>query len=295
MWYANNYVRVVTAALESNGPTTCDSLMEYMQYSGVSIVTVCKLWHLQPALDAVLLTALTRRTEYSALVLFLCFLAWLAVRDFPTPTTKKRVRAFLGLTGYYRKFILNYSDTATPLSELTRKAEPSRVRWSEECERAFHKFKTRLCSEPILRSADFDKEFILQTDASEKGIGAVLSQYDDDGMEHPVVFYSRKLLPRETRYSTVEKECLTIMAATHNFRVYLLGRSFTIQTDHRALEWLDRLKDNNGRQTRWSLALQPYKFVIQYRAGSANSNADGLSRAFANDPTTSLPEKEGGV
>ena len=89
-----------------------------------------------------------------------------AVRDFPTPTTKKRVRAFLGLTGYYRKFIPNYLDTATPFSELTRKAEPSRVRWSEECERAFHELKTRLCSEPILRSADFDKEFILQTDAS---------------------------------------------------------------------------------------------------------------------------------
>ena len=91
------------------------------------------------------------------------------------------------------------------------------MRWSEECERAFHELKTRLCSEPILRSPDFDKEFILQTDASEKGIGAVLSQNDDDGTEHPVAFYSRKLLPRETRYSTVEKECLDIKAATHNF------------------------------------------------------------------------------
>ena len=205
------------------------------------------------------------------------------------------MRAFLGLTGYYRKFIPNYSDTATPLSNLTRKAEPSRVRCSEECERTFHKLETRLCSEPILRGPDFDKEFIIQTDASEKGIGAVLSQYDHDGMEHLVAFYSRKLLPRETRYSTVEKECLAIKAATHNFRVYLLGRSFTIQTDHRALEWLDRLKDNNARLTRWSLALQLYKFVVQYRAGSANSNADGLSCTFADDPTTSSPEKEGGV
>ena len=105
------------------------------------------------------------------------------------------MRAFLGLTGYYRKFIPNYLDTATPLSNLTRKAESSRVRWSEECERAFHELKTRLCSEPILLSPDFDNEFILQTDALEKGIGAVLSQYDDDGTEHLVAFYSRKLLP----------------------------------------------------------------------------------------------------
>ena len=138
-------------------------------------------------------------------------------------------------------------------------------------------------------------EFILQTDASERGIVAVLSQYDQEGTEHPVAFNSRKLLPREVRYSTIEKECLAIKAATHHFRVYLLGRMFTIQTDHRALEWLDRLKDNNARLTRWSLALQPYHFVVRYQAGTANNNADGLSRAFADDPTTSSPEKEGGV
>ena len=121
----------------------------------------------------------------------------------------------------------------------------------------------------------------------------MLSQRDDNGVEHPLAFYSRKLLPRETRYSTIEKECLAIKAATHNFRVYLFGRKFTIQTDHHALEWLDRLKDNNARLTRWSLALQPYQFVVLYRAGSATNNADGLSRAFADYHTTSSPEKEG--
>ena len=84
-------------------------------------------------------------------------------------------------------------------------------------------------------------------------------------------------------------------AATHIFRVYLLGRRFIIQTDHRALEWLNGLKYNNARLTRWSLALQPYQFVVSYRAGTANSNADGLSRAFTDDTATSSPEKEGGV
>ena len=166
---------------------------------------------------------------------------------------------------------------------------------TEECEKSFKILKNKLCTEPILRNPDFSEEFILQTDASERGIGAVLSQYDQEGTEHPVAFYSRKLLPREGRYSKIEKECLAIKAATHHFRVYLLGRKFTIQTDHRALEWLDRLKDNNARLTRWSLALQPYHFVVRYRAGTANNNADGLSRTFADDPTTSSPEKEGGV
>ena len=95
----------------------------------------------------------------------------------------------------------------------------------------------------------------------------MLSQCDDNGTEHPVAFYSRKLLPRKTRYSTIEKECLAIKAATHTFRVYLLGKKFIIQTDHRALEWLDRLKDDNARLIRWSLALQPYQFVVRYRSG----------------------------
>ena len=137
--------------------------------------------------------------------------------------------------------------------------------------------------------------FVLQTDASDRGVGAVLSQRDDDGVDHPVAFYSRKLLPREERYSTIEK-CLAIKLATHAFRVYLLGRQFEVQTDHRALEWLNRLKDHNARLTRWSLALQPYDFVVKYRAGKTNGNADALSRAYSSsDSTTSSQEKGGGV
>ena len=123
-----------------------------------------------------------------------------AVREFPTPITKKRVRAFVGLTGYYRKFIPKYAETAAPLTDLTKKNAPNRVKRTEECEGAFNSLKNQLCSEPILKSPDFEKEFLLQTDASERGIGAVLSQYDDNGTEHPIAFYSRKLLPREERY-----------------------------------------------------------------------------------------------
>ena len=100
--------------------------------------------------------------------------------EFPTPTTKKRVRALLGLTGYYRKFILDYAGITSPLADLTRKNAPNRVKWTEECEKNFHTLKSKLCSEPILSSPEFTKEFIPQTDASERGIGAVLSQCNDN-------------------------------------------------------------------------------------------------------------------
>ena len=136
------------------------------------------------------------------------------------------------------------------------------MEWSPECERAFRQLKTLLCSNPVLQSPDLEKEFILQTDASECGVGAVLSQRDATGSDHPVSYFSRKLLPREKRYSTIEKECLAIKLATQAFRVYLLGKPFTVQTDHRALEWLDKARENNAKLSRWSLALQPFQFVV---------------------------------
>ena len=154
--------------------------------------------------------------------------------------------------------------------------------WSEKCDHAFRQLKELLCNAPLLSTPDFDRSFVLQTDASERGVGAVLSQCDDEGMEHPVAYFSKKLLPREERYSTVEKECLAIRLGIQAFKVYLLGRQFEIQTDHRALVWLDRLKEHNARLTRWSLALQPYQFVVIHRPGQANGNADALSRSTPN-------------
>ena len=135
-----------------------------------------------------------------------------AVRELPSPRTKREVRAFLGLTGYYRRFIPNYASTATPLTDLTRKTEPNAVKWTGECEAAFKKLKEVLCSAPVLRTPDFTQPFIVQTDASDRGVGAVLSQSREDG-DQPVAFFSKKLLPREERYSTVEKECLAIKLA----------------------------------------------------------------------------------
>ena len=200
-----------------------------------------------------------------------------AVEKFPVPKTKKEVRSFLGLAGYYRRFIKDFASIAVSLTNLTKKKNPDIVVWTEECDRAFNTLKDVLTSTPVLSSPNFEKMFILQTDASNHGVGAVLSQVDAEGLDHPIAFFSQKLLDREQKYSTIEKECLAIKLAVDAFRVYLLGRPFVIQTDHRTLRWLSNVKDENSRLARWSLALQPYKFKFEHRHGRQNANADSLS------------------
>ena len=128
-----------------------------------------------------------------------------AVREYPVPITKKQVRGFLGLSGYYRRFIDGYASIAIPLTDLTKKCLPDKVLWTAECEKAFITLKRALCRSPVLANPDFSKEFILQTDVSNQGVGAVLSQVGEDGLEKPISYFSRKLLPREARYSTIEK------------------------------------------------------------------------------------------
>ena len=136
-----------------------------------------------------------------------------------------------------------------------------------------------------MQVADPAKPYILQTDASDRGLGAVLSQREPLGEEHPVALVSRKLLPTETKYSTIEKECLAIVWALQFFPVYLYGQSFTIQTEQQPLAWLQRIKNTNPRLTRWAIVVQPYGFSIVHRSGAANTNADGLSRgALPVDP-----------
>ncbi len=201
-----------------------------------------------------------------------------AVRSAPRPKTKTQVRAFLGLAGYYRCFIPNFSSLAASLTDLTRKGQPEKVQWTSAAEEAFRNIKEALTSEPILRAPDFSCPFLLQTDASDTGLGAVLSQVQG-GEEHPVLYISRKLSPAERNYATVEKEALAVKWAVLELRYYLLGRKFTLVTDHAPLQWMARAKDTNARVTRWFLALQDFHFVVRHRAGAAN--ADGLSRIWA--------------
>ncbi len=203
-----------------------------------------------------------------------------AVRSAPRPESKTQVRAFLGLAGYYRCFIPNFSSLAAPLTDLTRKGQPEKVQWTPAAEKAFQWVKEALTSEPVLRAPDFGCPFLLQTDASDSGLGAVLSQLQE-GEEHPVLYISRKLTPAEKKYATVEKEALAVKWAVLELRYYLLGRKFTLVTDHAPLQWMARAKDTNARVTRWFLALQDFHFDVRHRAGTANANADGLSRIWS--------------
>ena len=145
-----------------------------------------------------------------------------------------------------------------------------------------------MCSSPILCSPDFHKRFMVQTDASDIGLGAVLT-HGDEGEERPVLYLSRKLEPRETRYSTIEKEGLAIKWALESLRYYLLGREFDVESDHRALSWINTMKDRNARITRWYLDLQPFSFRIRHKPGKTNLLADYLSRL-----TTMAGPGEGG-
>ena len=178
------------------------------------------------------------------------------IDKFPRPETKKQVRSFLGLTGYCRKFIENFAEIAVPLTNLTKKGDPTRVSWTNACEHDFSKLKSFLKSPPVLRPPHCDNLFILQVDASDFGVGAILSQLDEEGLEHPVVFASRKLQPREMKLSTTEKECLAIVWAVETFRYYLFGRRFKLQTDYKPLVWLNQVKNKNRKLLRWSLTIE---------------------------------------
>lgn len=172
-----------------------------------------------------------------------------ANKNSPIPQTKSQVRSFLGMANWYRRFVPNFSVRAAVLTDLTRKNCPNPIRWTEEAEQAFQDLKNALCQGPVLCCPNFDKPFILQTDASDTGVGAVLLQETQED-RHPVAYISRKLFPREVRYSTVEKECLGVKWALDTLRYYLLGREFVLETDHKALQWMNRMKDSNARITR---------------------------------------------
>jgi len=200
-----------------------------------------------------------------------------AIRDAPRPINKTQVRSFLGLVGFYRKFIPNFAAIASPLSDLTKKGQPNKVVWGPPQDKAFRTLKEKLVSAPILTLPDVSRPFILRTDASETGLGAVLLQ-EQDGSKLPVAYSSRKLLPREKNYSVIEKECLAVVWGIGKYHAYLFGRDFVLETDHQPLLYLNKAKVANARLMRWALILQPYRFRVEAIRGSENIGADYLSR-----------------
>ena len=202
-----------------------------------------------------------------------------SIKKYPTPKNADHLRSFLGLAGYYRKFVKNYADKAHPLTILTRK--DTEWIWAQQQEDAFQFLKNCLLSPPILRYPNFAREFILHTDASGFGVGAVLAQMHwDEGTEKEVViaYTSQHLNDTQVKWSTIEKEAYAIIHAVNAFYHYLYGRKFKIFTDHRPLQWLMTLKNPTGKLARWALLLQEFDIEISYRPGKTNQNADCLSR-----------------
>lgn len=199
-----------------------------------------------------------------------------AILNIPVPKTVKEVRRFLGVASWYRRFIPNFASLVSPICNLLRKG--SSFVWSGKCESAFETIKEYLVSSPVINCPDFDRPFMIQTDASDYGLGAVLTQNFPDG-EHVVSFISRSLTKSERKFSATEKECLAVLWAIQKFRCYVEATHFTVVTDHFALLWLSNLKDPSGRLARWSVKLQQYDFDIVHRRGKDNVVPDALSRS----------------
>lgn len=201
------------------------------------------------------------------------------ISSWPTPRCVRQVRSILGLASYYRKFVPEFSEICKPLYGLTEKGV--KFVWSPECEEAFQALKSRLVSAPILAYPRDDDPYILDTDASDVGIGAVLSQVQD-GEEKVIAYASSVLNKHERRYCVTRKELLSLVKFTKHFKPYLYGRKFLIRTDHGSLKWLCNFKEPEGQIARWLESLSEYDYVIEHRPGRLHQNADSLSRVFCN-------------
>lgn len=203
-----------------------------------------------------------------------------AILHFPVPQSRRHVMQFLGMSGYYRRFCPNFSSVAAPLTALT--SNKRRFEWTEDCRRAFEHLKAFLSSGPVLQAPDYNLPFHLYVDASGVGIGAVLLQRNNDtGVLHPTSYYSTKLKPYETSYSTIEKEALAIVKALKKYECYLLHHPepVVIYTDHNPLTFIQQTRLKNQRVMRWALCLQDFRFKIRHVKGVDNIMADCLSRS----------------
>ena len=199
-----------------------------------------------------------------------------AVKDFPTPKNAKEVASFLGLCGYYRKFIKGFGGIAKPLNVLR---SSNRFIWGEEETAAFNKLKEALTGEEVLTYPNFDKPFMVTTDASQFALGGVITQEDDQGRERPICFASRNLHKAELNYSVLEKEALAIVWMLDRHRYLLLGHEVVIRSDHRPLQDLFNKDCKNARQFRWIERLLEFNITgFEYIQGKENLVADCLSR-----------------
>lgn len=203
-----------------------------------------------------------------------------AISNYPTPTSKKEVKRFLGTASWYRRFVPNFSSIAGPLNKLTsNKRGASPFSWTEEANSSFNKLKQSLISCPVLSCPNYQLPFEVHTDASNYGIGAMLCQ-NIDGKEHAIAYMSKSLNGAERNYSITERETLAVLTALEHWRCYLdNGQTFVVYTDHSALKWFLSLNNPTGRLARWGVRLSSFNFVLKHRRGVDNIIPDALSRA----------------
>jgi hypothetical protein len=193
-----------------------------------------------------------------------------AINNWPVPKSIHDVRSFHGLASFYRRFIKNFSSVAAPLTDCIK---GDKFQWTEQAQKSFDELKQRLTETPVLVLPNFDQVFEVSCDASNTGIGAVLSQ---EG--HPIAFFSEKLNNGKLRYSTYDKEFYAIVRALQHWSHYLLNKEFILYSDHEALKHLNSQQKINRRHAAWSEFLQPYPFLLKHKAGIQNVVADALSR-----------------
>jgi hypothetical protein len=193
------------------------------------------------------------------------------IQNWPTPTFVKQVRSFLGLTGYYRKFIRQYGIISRPLSDLLKKNTV--FCWTAIHQAAFEALQQALMTAPVLKLPDFCQKFSIETDACDTGVGAVLMQQG-----HPLAYLSKALGPKNVASSTYEKECLAVLMAIDKWKSYLQHGEFTIVTDHKSLLHLADQKLTSDIQHKAFLKLLGFQYSIVYKKGKENSAADALSR-----------------
>lgn len=198
-----------------------------------------------------------------------------AVQNWPRPRNAKEIKSFLGLCSYYRKFVRNFADIARPLHKISLKNP--KFTWTEECQQSFVALKAALTSPPILIYPQPGKQFILDTDASNHSVGAILSQQIDE-REHVIAYMSKAMNKHETSYCTTRKELLAVVVALKNFHPYLYGRKILVRTDNAAVSWMQNLKEPTGQVARWLQILGTYDLRVIHRSGSKHQNADAMSR-----------------